>query len=129
MNKNIASIAKTLRKQSTHAEKFLWKHIREKQLEGFKFRRQEPIGKYIVDFVCFQKQVVIEIDGGQHAGNVTDRERDNWLRRQGYKVLRFWNNEVLTNIEGVLEMIRINCLNHPPFLPSRQGRENSVTKL
>ncbi len=74
-------------------------------MEGLKFRRQQPIGSYIVDFVCFSKMLVIEVDGGQHAENEKDKQRDAWLRGEGFKVLRFWNNEVLQNIEGVLETI------------------------
>jgi len=102
-----------------------------KQLEGLKFRRQEQIGNYIVDFVCFEKRIIIEVDGGQHT---TEKDRDNvrdeWFRKQGFKILRFWNNEVLTNINGVLEVIRENCLNHPPLnpLPSREGR-NSLAPI
>ena len=117
-------IAKILRKNFTDTERLLWKYLRAKQMEGYKFRRQEPIGSYIVDFVCYEKLLVIELDGGQHT---TEKERDNerdiWFEGQGYKVLRFWNNEVLTNTEGVLEVIR-DHLNHPPLpLPSREGRE------
>jgi len=88
----------------------LWSKLRARQIEGCKFRRQAPIGKYIVDFVCHEKRLIVELDGGQHAENCeTDRQRDKWLGEQGYKVLRFWNNDVLTNIEGVLETIKSNC--------------------
>ena len=84
-------------------------------MDGVKFRRQQPIGKYIVDFVSFEKRIVIELDGGQHsAEQERDRERDNWLSKQGFKVLRFWDNEVLNNIEGVLEVIRDRCLSTLP---------------
>ena len=107
MSNNITSIAKALRKRLTDTERLLWRHLRAKQLEGLKFRRQEPIGRYIVDFVCHEKRIVIEVDGGQHTIEKNkDAERDKWLNEQGYKVLRFWNNEVLTNIEGVLQTIR-----------------------
>jgi very-short-patch-repair endonuclease len=109
----------------TDAERLLWTYLRAKQLEGLKFRRQEPIGKYIADFACHEKRIVIEVDGRQHSTNKErDRERDNWFKEQGYKVLRFWNNEVLTNIAGVLEVIRENYLSHPPLnpLPSREGK-------
>ena len=78
-------------------------------MEGVKFRRQQPIGKYVVDFVSFEKRVVIEVDGGQHSEEV-DKERDQWLNNEGFKVLRFWNNEVLKNTEGVFEVIRDRCL-------------------
>jgi very-short-patch-repair endonuclease len=106
----IATIAKTLRKKSTDAENVLWKQLRRKQLEGLKFRRQQPIDNYVVDFVCFEKRIVIEVDGGQHSiERDKDSERDNYLVINGFKVLRFWNNEVLQNIEGVLEMIRNSC--------------------
>ena len=97
-------------------------------MEGFKFRRQEPIDNYIVDFVCFENRLIIEVDGGQHAAEKEkDIERDNYLMRNGFKVLRFWNNEVFTNIEGVLEVIRMNCLNHPPLTPPVKG-EGSTGK-
>ncbi len=102
-------MAKALRKNFTDTERLLWRHLRAKQMEGYKFRRQEPIGGYIVDFVCQEKKIVIEVDGGQHSvERERDFERDNWLGGQGYKVLRFWNNEVLMNINGVLELIRNN---------------------
>jgi very-short-patch-repair endonuclease len=125
LSNNLKTIAKELRKRSTETERLLWKYLRLKQLGGLKFRRQQPVDNYIVDFVCFEKRIIIEIDGGQHSvEKQKDRARDNCLVKQGYKVLRFWNNEVLTNIEGVLEMIRKNCLKHPPLnpLPSREGK-------
>jgi very-short-patch-repair endonuclease len=116
-------IAKVLRKNFTDTEKLLWKHLRAKQMEGYKFRRQEPIGSYVVDFVCHEKRIVIEVDGGQHSTeSERDYERDKWLKGQGYKVLRFWNNEVLVNIRGVLEVIQ-DCLNHPPLTPPINGGE------
>jgi very-short-patch-repair endonuclease len=123
LTNNFITIVKNLRKRSTDAEKLLWKHLRSKQLEGLKFRRQQPLGNYIVDFVCFEKQIVIEVDGGQHAEERIDKERDRWLNREGFKVLRFWNNEVLQNSKGVLEVIRENCLNHPPLTPPIKGGE------
>jgi len=115
--------AKALRKDFTDTERLLWKYLRAKQMEGYKFRRQEPIGRYIVDFVCQQKRMVIEVDGGQHSTEKErDNERDKWLEGKGYKVLRFWNNEVLANTEGVLDIIR-DCLNHPPLTPPLKGGE------
>ncbi len=90
-------------------------------MEGVKFRRQQPIGKYVVDFVSFEKRVVIEVDGGQHSEEV-DKERDQWLNNEGFKVLRFWNNEVLKNTEGVFEVIRNTCSSTPSPDPSHQGR-------
>ncbi|MGA2467088.1 MAG: DUF559 domain-containing protein [Thermodesulfobacteriota bacterium] len=118
MNSYITGIAKTLRKNNTDVERLLWEHLKARQLEGVKFRRQQPIGRYIVDFVSFEKNIVIEIDGGQHSvGKDRDEERDNWLGVQGFKVLRFWNNKIIQNIEGVLEVIRDHCLFHPPLNP------------
>jgi very-short-patch-repair endonuclease len=102
--------AQELRKKSTDAERLLWRHLRAKQLEGLKFRRQEPIGDYIVDFVCFDRSLIVEVDGGQHLQEkAKDDERTRWLEGQGFKVLRFWNNDVMKNIEGVLRVIRDNC--------------------
>ncbi len=101
--------ARGLRRRQTEAEKALWMRLRGKQFEGLKFRRQQPIGAYIVDFVSFQKKLVIEVDGGHHCEmevRAKDGERSEWLREKGYHVLRFWDNEVLTNMEGVLERIR-----------------------
>ncbi|MBW2039187.1 MAG: endonuclease domain-containing protein [Deltaproteobacteria bacterium] len=125
MNSNIIRITKALRKRSTDAENLLWRHLRAKRLGGLKFRRQQPIGNYIVDFVCFEKRIVIEVDGGGHAlEKDKDNERDNWLIGEGFKVLRFWNNEVLQKIDGVLEVIRESSLNHPPLTPPIKGGEN-----
>jgi very-short-patch-repair endonuclease len=98
--------------------------LKGKHVEGVKFRRQQPIGKYIVDFVAFQKRLVIEVDGGQHAEEKDkDKQRDEWLRSQGFRILRFWNNDIFQNLEGVLETIRINCLRHPPLTPPIKGGE------
>ncbi len=108
-------------KKSTDAERLLWKHLKAKQLGGLKFRRQQPMKDYIVDFVCFEKGIVIEVDGGQHYENKDDKKRDEWLRGEGFKVLRFWNNEVLKNINGVLKEIWNNCFNHPPLTPPIKG--------
>jgi very-short-patch-repair endonuclease len=106
----LTRFAKILRKDSTRAEAILWQRLRAKQLAGIKFRRQEPIGHFIVDFVSFEKRVIIELDGGQHSVNtVKDGERDASLVQSGFTVLRFWNNEVLENPEGVLEAIREAC--------------------
>jgi len=116
------ALAKNLRKNLTDAERFLWKHLRAKQIKGLKFRRQEPIGNYIVDFVCFEKDVIVEVDGGQHSEGV-DSGRDAWLRSQGFAVLRFWNHDVLQNIKGVLEVIlRVMFTRNTLPNPSHQGR-------
>ena len=104
--RNKIAIAKKLRVNSTDTEKYLWKYLRGKQLEGIKFRRQHTIDKYIVDFINLESKIIIEVDGGQHLENKKDKLRDKWLEEQGYEVLRFWDNEVFANIEGVLESIR-----------------------
>ncbi len=114
--KHLIAFAKDLRKNSTEAEKLLWHYLRAKQFHGLKFRRQEIIGDYIVDFVCFAKKIVIELDGGQHAEEthtLKDQVRDQWLRNQGFTVLRFWNNDVLKNIEGVGEEINKHLFPSP----------------
>ncbi len=103
-----SAIAKMLRKRQTDAEMRLWRHLKAKRMEGAKFRRQEPIGNYIVDFVSFDRKLVIELDGGQHAGDIRETGRDAWLHSQGFRVLRVWNNDVFENFEGVLEEIRRN---------------------
>ena len=94
--------AKELRQNSTDAERKLWQHPRRYQMDGHKFRRQEPIGPFIVDFVCFEKKLIIEVDGGQHAEQVEyDNTTTEWLESQGFQLLRFWNNQVLEDIEAV----------------------------
>ncbi len=122
----LTNFSRALRQRGTDAENRLWLHLKGKHLEGLKFRRQEPIGNFIVDFVNYEKRLVIELDGGQHAeenDQANDRRRDEWLNNQGFRVLRFWNNEVLENLEGVLETVRENCLSHPPLAPPSKGGE------
>ena len=97
--------ASTLRQNSTLAEQRLWLFLRNQGL-GVKFRRQHPIGPYVADFVCLDRRLIIELDGGQHAESAHDRIRDRWLSQEGYRVLRFWNTDVLRNRAGVLEVIR-----------------------
>jgi len=120
MNKKFTDLARSLRKNSTDAERVLWGKLRAGRLEGLKFRRQQPIGDYIVDFVCFDRKVIIEADGGQHS-ETKDAKRDNWLKAQGFVVLRFWNNDILKNIAGVLYVIQNTCHPPPNPLPSREG--------
>ena len=99
--------ARELRKQLTDAEKRLWSRLRRNQLGGHHFRRQRPIGPFIVDFVCMAKCLIVEVDGGQHADRAEeDARRTAYLEKKGYRVLRFWNNDVLANTEGALEVIR-----------------------
>jgi len=100
--------AKILRKQSTPTEITLWNHLRSRRFMNLKFRRQYPLGSYIVDFICIEKKLIIEIDGGQHNENAQqdyDERRTVFLNGLGYKVLRFWNNEVLHQFDGVMEQI------------------------
>ena len=98
--------SRDLRKNLTDAEQKLWQKLRNKQIYGNKFRRQFVLGNYIVDFICLDKRLIIEVDGGQHMDNVSyDSQRDEWLKNQNFKVLRFWNNQVLNEIDSVLEVI------------------------
>jgi very-short-patch-repair endonuclease len=85
----------------------MWKHLRNRQLLGLKFKRQTPVGPYFADFLCEDMQVILEIDGGQHNDNAKDEHRSAFLRAQGYDVLRFWNNDVLSNADGVLKSLTL----------------------
>jgi len=99
--------ARSLRSDMTDAERLLWRHLRQRQIERCKFRRQHPIGHYIVDFACLEACLIVEVDGGQHAERKEyDTERTTWLEGQGFRVLRFWNTDVLENIDGVREAVR-----------------------
>lgn len=100
---NTTALAKNLRKNMTAAERALWRHLRARRFVDQKFNRQVPIGRYIVDFCSFENRLIIEVDGGQHdESREKDDERTRYLGSQNFKVIRFWNNEVLTNIEGVM---------------------------
>ena len=128
MGSNLIELAKNLRKKSTDTENYLWLFLRNRQIEGIKFRRQEPLGRFILDFVSYERKLVVEVDGGQHVlEKEKDKERDEWLSSQGYEVLRFWDHEVLKNKDGVLEVIREKLLTpHPDPLP--QGERKSSKK-
>ena len=121
--------ARRLRKNMTGAEHALWRYLRLRQLEGHKFRRQVRIGPYIADFACLKAMLVIEVDGGQHADNLQyDATRAAWLEARGYQLLRFWNNDVLSNTDGVLSLIRETLLTARgatphPSPPPQGGRE------
>jgi very-short-patch-repair endonuclease len=121
--------AKALRREMTNAERFLWFMLRGHRLAGSSFRRQVPIGPFIVDFVSQQHRLIIEIDGGQHAVDpARDQQRDEWLRSKGYRVLRFWNTEVLRNRPGVLQtIVEAVQLKLPPSLslPLKGGGDQS----
>jgi very-short-patch-repair endonuclease len=116
-------LARELRRGSTEAERCLWLHLRAGRLEGAKFRRQHPIGRYVVDFVCLRSRLVIEVDGSQHIESAgADAERTRALEEQGYRVLRFWNNDVLLQTEGVLQRI-VEALTPGPSPASGRGGE------
>ena len=94
-----------LRKNMTDTERALWRLLRDRRMAGWRFRRQEPIDHYIVDFVCFEARLIIEADGGQHFESEADRRRDAHLQSRGFRVLRLWNTDILTNREGVHRII------------------------
>jgi very-short-patch-repair endonuclease len=100
--------ARHLRKRLTDAERRLWGQLRRRRIEGLHFGHQVPLGPYVVDFLCFERRLVVEVDSGQHAIDTSrDTLRTSWLEQQGFRVIRFWNNEVLGNTEGVVEAIRL----------------------
>jgi very-short-patch-repair endonuclease len=105
--------ARTLRLRMTDAERKLWLALRDRRFAQFKFRRQVPIGPFIADFVCFEARPVIEVDGGQHAGSFADKRRDRWFAANDFRLLRFWNNDVLSNLEGVSTLIAESLLRGP----------------
>ena len=103
---HIQQYARDLRKEATDAEQWLWQHLRSRRLLGFKFRRQVPIGDYIIDFLCKEQKLVVELDGSQHQEQVEyDQRRSEYLEQQGYRVVRYWNHDVLQQGEVVLEDI------------------------
>jgi len=107
----ITRAAKELRRRQTEAEKRLWFKLRDNQTCGVKFRRQEPIGKYIVDFVNYENKLIVEVDGNHHTETETkidDIYRANWLKSEGFRILRFWNSEIISNLEKVIEKIKVN---------------------
>jgi very-short-patch-repair endonuclease len=107
--------AKALRKHQTDAEQKLWFHLRGKRFSDVKFKRQKPIGSYVVDFVATNEKLIIELDGGQHQERMAyDQERTNYLESCGYRVLRFWNNECLTEIDTVLDRIWLSLFPNVP---------------
>jgi very-short-patch-repair endonuclease len=118
--------ARKLRREMTDAERRLWTQLRRHQLAEVRFRRQFPVGPYIVDFMCLEAKLVIEIDGGQHLESASDAVRSNWLEGQGFRVLRFWNHDVLMRTDDVLAVI-FDALGPPPSptptLPRLRGRE------
>ena len=110
----VSPLARRLRLSPTDAEIRLWSRLRRKQLDGFRFRRQHPLGPYVADFFCAEGRLIVEVDGGQHAADSDTRTR--WLVGRGYRVIRFWNNDVLANTDGVLLAI-LDALHQSPSLP------------
>lgn len=114
----LTSTARRLRRNQTDAEKKLWNHLRSRQLGGFKFYRQYPVYPYYVDFLCREPKLIIELDGGKHNEDpaiIYDEKRTHLLESKGYRVIRFWNNDVLQNTQGVLKVIAENLsLTFPP---------------
>ena len=102
----MSDYARDLRNNATEAERLLWRHLRRRQLDGFKFRRQRPIDPYVCDFVCLEASVVVELDGSQHIAQAAyDANRDAFLRSQGFRILRFWNADVLSQTDSVIDTI------------------------
>jgi 2-isopropylmalate synthase len=115
-------LARVLRRNATDAERIMWRLLRDRRLGGAKFRRQMPVGPFIADFASVEHRLVVEIDGGQHADSESDVRRDRFLKADGWRVVRFWNNEVMRNREGVLEVIE-NALALTPALSRKRERE------
>ncbi len=105
LDKKMMVRARALRSRMSNAERKMWFALRDRRFARSKFRRQAPIGPFIADFVCFDARLVVEIDGGQHAGSLRDQYRDRWFAANRFRVLRFWNNEVLSNLEGVVTVL------------------------
>ncbi len=127
MKVGLTGTARKLRSDTTDAEIRLWRALRNRRLSGYKFKRQVPFSPYIADFLCADAQLIVEADGGQHAESVdADRLRTEYFEQGGYRVLRFWNNDVLQNLEGVLETIARELGNRPPhpaLSPRGEGEE------
>ncbi|MDF3863308.1 DUF559 domain-containing protein [Pseudomonas denitrificans (nom. rej.)] len=107
MSSHLSQYSKQLRTDQTEAERALWYHLRAHRFLGLKFRRQKVIGPYIIDFICHERMLIIELDGGQHLDSNADLERDAWLKSKGFTILRFWNHDVLLKMDSVLEAIRL----------------------
>jgi very-short-patch-repair endonuclease len=119
--RSLTGVARQLRSRMADAERKLWFALKDRRFAAFKFRRQVPIGPYIADFLCFESRLILEVDGGQHAESVRDVERDNWLAHNEFQVLRFWNSDVLQNLQGVLTSLA-EQLERTPH-PTSRSRE------
>lgn len=121
----LKTFARNMRAAPADAEVIVWRQLRAHRFAGHKFKRQQPIGNYIADFVCFEAKLIVEVDGGQHNDSAADKLRDEWLRSQGFTVLRFWNNEVSQNLDGVLTRI-LEALTPSPSVPPPPGGREAV---
>ena len=120
---DIRTWARGMRGRMTDAETLLWMLLRNRRIAGAKFRRQHPAGRYILDYYCVEKKLAIELDGGQHVETADyDQHRDNWLRSQGIHVLRFWNNQILTETEAVMEVIYRAIVEEVPLPQAGEGK-------
>jgi very-short-patch-repair endonuclease len=122
MQRRISPYASRLRRDMTDAERALWNELRGRRLGGYKFKSQWTLGPFVADFCCWQRRLVIEVDGGQH-DDEADAARTAWLKGEGYRVIRFWNNDVLTNMDGVLQTILTALERHPHPGPLPQAGE------
>ena len=128
---SLVQTARELRGNATDAERLLWRFVRNRHPSGYRFRRQVPLGPYVADFVCLRARLILEIDGGQHNESLLDDlERTQYFARHGFRVIRFWNNEVLQQTEAVLESILealIQACPHPSPLPQAgEGEERAL---
>jgi len=113
--------ARRLRAIPTDVEQRLWRRLKDRQVDGWRFRRQHPIVPYVADFACVEARLIVEVDGGQHSESQTDEVRDRRLRAEGWRVLRVWNNEVLSNMDGVVDVIATSLGPHPGPPPAEPG--------
>ena len=118
--RSLTKNARELRARMTDAERKLWFALRDRRFQSFKFRRQVPIGPYVADFLSYSARLVVEVDGGQHAESKRDMRRDRWLAENDFMVVRFWNNEILSNLDGVLTVLTAK-LENAPHPASRLG--------
>jgi very-short-patch-repair endonuclease len=121
---HISRYARTLRRNSTDAEMRLWHYLRNRRRDGLKFRRQATVGPYVTDFLCIEKRLIVELDGGQHTEEA-DAQRTAMLEGLGYRVIRVWNNDVLGSTDGVLQVIETTARSLPSRFEGRQPSSNS----
>jgi very-short-patch-repair endonuclease len=124
MRSHLKAAARELRRNNTDAELSFWLQVRDRRFQGLKFRRQVPLGNYVVDFLCNERKLIVELDGGQHSEQETDdAARTAWLEAQGYRVVRFWNNDVMGDLDGVLTALHLALEESPSPRPSPASRE------